>query len=90
MTDDALTDVNEIVELASRLIERPSVTPDDAGCQAMIGRILETQGFTVMELSSGPVSNLWAVRGKGSPMIVLAGHTDVVPADRKWYRLRGL
>lgn len=69
----------ELVELASRLIERPSITPDDAGCQALIGRILETQGFTLTHLPSADVKNLWAVRGKGSPLLVLAGHTDVVP-----------
>jgi succinyl-diaminopimelate desuccinylase len=71
--------VGEIVELTSRLIERPSVTPDDAGCQELIGEILESQGFRLTRLPSADVSNLWAVRGSGAPTLVLAGHTDVVP-----------
>lgn len=72
-------EVSEIVDLAARLIERPSVTPDDAGCQMLIGEILEGQGFTLTQLPFDTVSNLWAVRGEGPPMVVLAGHTDVVP-----------
>jgi len=70
---------HEVVELASRLIARASVTPDDAGCQALIGAELMDQGFTLTELPFGDVVNLWAVQGDGAPMIVLAGHTDVVP-----------
>jgi succinyl-diaminopimelate desuccinylase len=70
---------NEIVELASRLIARVSITPDDAGCQALISEELTAQGFTLTELPCGDVNNLWAVRGQGAPMLVLAGHTDVVP-----------
>ena len=70
---------HEIVELASRLIERASVTPDDAGCQGLIGEALERQGFTLTHLPSADVSNLWAVHGDGEPMVVFAGHTDVVP-----------
>ncbi len=79
MAANAADDAGELVDLASRLIERPSVTPDDAGCQTLIGDLLERQGFTLTALPSADVSNLWAVRGDGSPMIVLAGHTDVVP-----------
>ncbi len=71
---------SRIVDLTARLIERPSVTPDDAGCQALIGELLEAQGFTLTQLPSADVSNLWAVRGQGAPMLVLAGHTDVVPS----------
>ncbi len=69
----------EIVDLTSKLIARPSITPEDAGCQALIGEILDAQGFTLTHLPSADVTNLWAVRGEGSPMLVLAGHTDVVP-----------
>ena len=70
----------EVVELASRLIERESVTPEDAGCQALLAGHLSAQGFHLTELPSAAVKNLWAVHGDGPPMLVLAGHTDVVPA----------
>lgn len=79
MADEPAAAVNPIVELASQLIERPSITPQDAGCQALIGERLEAQGFTLTQLPSADVTNLWAVRGTGAPMLVLAGHTDVVP-----------
>ena len=83
MTDakanEAAGAVADIVELAGRLIERPSVTPDDAGCQELMGGILQRQGFTLTHLPSADVANLWAVRGEHAPTVVLAGHTDVVP-----------
>lgn len=69
-----------IVALASRLIERKSVSPDDAGCQALLGDALKAQGFELTELRFGAVDNLWATHGSGDPMLVLAGHTDVVPS----------
>ena len=71
--------------LLEQLIARASVTPDDAGCQALIAQRLEPLGFTCEHLSFGPddarVSNLWAVRtgAHPGPTLVLAGHTDVVP-----------
>lgn len=66
--------------LALELIARRSITPDDAGCQALIGARLEALGFTLEWLDRGGVQNLWAVRGDGdAPTLVLAGHTDVVP-----------
>lgn len=74
---DSLTE--EIVELAASLIERPSVTPDDAGCQALLKARLAEQGFNNHDLPFADVENLWAVHGQGSPMLVFAGHTDVVP-----------
>ena len=74
-----MTHTHEIVALASKLIERPSVTPDDAGCQALMREELTRQGFTVTDLPFGAVSNFWALHGSGEPMLILAGHTDVVP-----------
>jgi succinyl-diaminopimelate desuccinylase len=65
--------------LARQLIQRPSVTPDDAGCQALIAERLTHAGFEVDRLRFGAVDNLWARRGRGSPALVFAGHTDVVP-----------
>jgi len=65
--------------LAAALIERPSVTPDDAGCQVMLAERLEAMGFACKHLRYGEVDNLWAVRGDSGPLFVFAGHTDVVP-----------
>ena len=67
------------VELARALIAKPSVTPDDAGCLDLIGRHLETMGFSVERMPFGDVDNLWARRGTTAPLFVFAGHTDVVP-----------
>jgi succinyl-diaminopimelate desuccinylase len=67
------------VELARELIRRPSITPDDAGCQALIAERLSAAGFRVESLRFGAVDNLWARHGTAAPMLVFAGHTDVVP-----------
>ena len=67
------------LELAMQLIARPSVTPDDAGCQELLGARLAAAGFRLERLRFGEVMNLWAERGNGEPLIVFAGHTDVVP-----------
>ena len=71
--------------LTEQLIARPSVTPDDAGCQSLLAGRLAPLGFTCETLESGPadfrVTNLWAKRvaQAGAPLLVFAGHTDVVP-----------
>ena len=65
--------------LARELIRRASVTPADAGCQALIGDRLAAAGFAVEHLRVGEVDNLWAVAGDRGPITCLAGHTDVVP-----------
>jgi succinyl-diaminopimelate desuccinylase len=70
---------NEILSLTQALISAESVTPDDAGCQALLGKALESLGFKVEEMPFGDVSNLWACHGDGAPYFVFAGHTDVVP-----------
>jgi len=67
------------LDLARALIARPSITPDDAGCQALIAERLRAIGFALEPMPSGPVANLWARRGTGSPSLCFAGHTDVVP-----------
>ena len=72
MADDTLS-------LARELIRRPSVTPNDAGCQEILGDRLAAAGFAVEHLPFGEVSNLWARLGSEAPLVVLAGHTDVVP-----------
>jgi len=67
------------LDLARELIGRASVTPDDAGCQTLIGERLEAAGFAVRHLRFGEVDNLWAVAGDSGPLFCFAGHTDVVP-----------
>ena len=70
---------SKTLELAKALISRPSVTPDDAGCQAMLIERLSKIGFECETLQFGEVTNLWARRGKSAPVLAFAGHTDVVP-----------
>ncbi len=67
------------LDLARELIARPSVTPEDAGCQGLMIARLERLGFHVEPLPWGEVSNFWARRGTDGPLFVFAGHTDVVP-----------
>jgi succinyl-diaminopimelate desuccinylase len=69
----------DVVELAGRLSERRSVTPDDAGCLELLTEHLVPLGFTCERLDSNGVSNLWARRGAAHPTVCFAGHTDVVP-----------
>ena len=65
--------------LTRELIARQSVTPDDAGCQdAMVSR-LKQAGFSVDTMRFGEVDNFWATHGTSGPLLVFAGHTDVVP-----------
>ena len=71
--------MSEVLDLLQELISRPSVTPDDAGCQPLIAKRLERAGFTCEHLRYGEVDNLWATHGEGGPVLVLLGHTDVVP-----------
>ncbi len=70
---------DKTLELAMELIRRPSVTPNDGGCQKLIAERLAPLGFACEHLRFGEVDNLWAVRGSGKPLVVFAGHTDVVP-----------
>ncbi|MGD8206659.1 MAG: succinyl-diaminopimelate desuccinylase [Thiohalocapsa sp.] len=65
--------------LAMELMRRPSVTPDDAGCQTLLAERLVALGFRVEPMRFGEVDNLWARRGQAGPLFCFAGHTDVVP-----------
>lgn len=71
--------MDRTLELAKQLIERPSVTPSDAGCLELLSARLKPLGFEIHPLRFGEVDNLWAQRGTGAPLVVFAGHTDVVP-----------
>jgi succinyl-diaminopimelate desuccinylase len=65
--------------LARALIARASVTPDDAGCQALVAARLGPLGFRCETIEVNGVTNLWARRGEARPLVCFAGHTDVVP-----------
>jgi succinyl-diaminopimelate desuccinylase len=79
--------------LLEELISRPSVTPDDAGCQALIAQRLHAAGFEIEWFNAGPsgaqVTNLWAVKHGHAegPVLALAGHLDVVPTGplERWH-----
>lgn len=66
--------------LARGLIARQSVTPNDAGCQKLIGERLAALGFELETMVFEDTTNLWARRGTAEPVFCFAGHTDVVPA----------
>jgi succinyl-diaminopimelate desuccinylase len=67
------------LELAQQLIACRSVTPDDAGCQALIASRLVPLGFHAETIARSGTTNLWLRRGRARPTVVFAGHTDVVP-----------
>jgi len=67
------------IQLAKQLIARPSVTPDDEGCQKIMIKRLAAMEFNIERLRFAEVDNFWARRGNTSPLFVFAGHTDVVP-----------
>lgn len=68
-----------VIQLAKELISRPSISPDDQGCQALLTERLQKIGFTVEPMPFGHTLNFWAHRGTGTTL-AFAGHTDVVPA----------
>ncbi|WP_186475000.1 succinyl-diaminopimelate desuccinylase [Psychrobacter sp. KCTC 72983] len=83
------------LDLSIALLERPSVTPDDDGCQDILSERLEQAGFDCEFMYYGDrqakgehaeVKNLWARRGTTDPVICFAGHTDVVPTgdEKNW------
>ncbi len=69
----------DTLELAQQLIRQPSVTPKDGDCQTILAARLEKSGFAITHYPFGEVSNLWARHGTAAPLLVFAGHTDVVP-----------
>ncbi len=74
-----MTTSHDILELTCELIRHASITPEDAGCMDLIGARLEPLGFHLEWMPFGKVRNLWAKRGSARPLLVFAGHTDVVP-----------
>lgn len=72
--------------LLQDLISRRSITPEDAGCQALLISRLEKLGFTCETMAFEDTTNLWARRGSEKPVFCFAGHTDVVPTgpESEW------
>ena len=80
MTEDETGTIEHpSLQLLFELIRRPSITPDDAGCQQLIAERLQAIGFECESMRFGDVDNLWARRGQEDPVFCFAGHTDVVP-----------
>lgn len=71
--------MSKTLELTEALISLHSVTPADGGCQLKMAERLKPMGFECETIASGDVTNLWARRGSAQPLMVFAGHTDVVP-----------
>lgn len=74
------------LDLARALIERESITPDDAGCQRLLAARLEPLGFKVEKFPFTDVSNVLMTHGDAGPSLWFLGHTDVVPPGplEKW------
>ncbi len=74
------------VDLTQELIRCASITPEDAGCQNILITRLEKLGFVITSLQFGEVKNFWARFGTAKPLMVFAGHTDVVPTgdEKNW------
>lgn len=76
----AVADLSPTLQLACDLISRPSVTPLDADCQALMMQRLGAVGFKLEPMRFEDVDNFWATHGSGQgPVLCFAGHTDVVP-----------
>ena len=75
-----------LLKLVQELVLRPSITPDDHGCQTIIRNILSSQGFSCLTLKENQTDNLLALHGSGHPFILFLGHTDVVPPgdEKNW------
>jgi succinyl-diaminopimelate desuccinylase len=71
--------MSSVLDLTKALIARPSVTPNDAGCQTLLSERLANAGFKSETLVFEEVTNLWLRKGFKAPCVVFAGHTDVVP-----------
>ncbi|MEO7073613.1 MAG: succinyl-diaminopimelate desuccinylase [Rhodanobacter sp.] len=83
--------MSDVLDLACELIRRRSLTPEDAGCNALIAHTLEQAGFCIEHLPFGAVKNLWATHaGQGATdgsLLMFLGHVDVVPSgpESDWH-----
>jgi succinyl-diaminopimelate desuccinylase len=71
--------MSDVLALTRDLVARASVTPEDAGCQALVSGRLARAGFRCTQVDFGDVRNLWATHGEGGDVLCFLGHTDVVP-----------
>lgn len=71
--------MSQVIDVLKDLIQRQSVTPEDAGCQEMMGDALNALGFNIESMVFEDTTNMWARRGTQDPVFCFAGHTDVVP-----------
>ncbi|MDG6896660.1 succinyl-diaminopimelate desuccinylase [Actinobacillus delphinicola] len=80
-------ELGSTIDLAQNLIKRPSISPNDAGCQEILKTRLCKKGFQITDLHFDDTHNLWATHGHGEPVFVFAGHTDVVPVgdESQWH-----
>jgi succinyl-diaminopimelate desuccinylase len=78
--------MSRTLDLTKNLINRKSVTPEDAGCQELMVNILEPLGFRIEDLTFADTKNIWARKGTAEPLFCFAGHTDVVPSgpEQNW------
>lgn len=78
--------MQDVLELTKALINRKSVTPEDAGCQPLMMDVLAPLGFNEETMVFEDTTNLWARKGDKAPLFCFAGHTDVVPSGPadKW------
>mgnify|MGYP000607088256 CR=1 FL=1 len=74
------------IKFTKQLIERPSITPEDAGCQQLMASRLEKLGFNIESMFFVDTLNMWARKGTEKPVFCFAGHTDVVPTgdEKLW------
>lgn len=80
-----MPDINTpTIKLTQDLIQQPSVTPDDKGCQDMLKERLKPLGFHCETMQFEEVTNLWARKGRKAPVLCFAGHTDVVPTGPEY------
>lgn len=81
-----MTQHSPTIELAKELMAKPSVTPEDAGCQQLMASRLEKLGFNIESMFFIDTLNMWARKGTKKPVFCFAGHTDVVPPGdlEKW------
>ena len=78
--------MSKTLDLTKKLISKKSITPLDEGCQDLLINHLELLGFKIEKMAYGNVSNFYARKGHEAPLLVFAGHTDVVPTgpETKW------
>ncbi|MDP5031230.1 MAG: succinyl-diaminopimelate desuccinylase [Paraglaciecola sp.] len=78
--------MTDVLTLTKALINKKSVTPEDAGCMDLLADLLTPLGFVVEHLDFGDTKNVWIRKGSQAPLFCFAGHTDVVPSGpaEKW------